>query len=386
MVDRRSARIAFLPWVTLPEIVDVGDFRFVPTDTKDLSRLSGAAMSETISRALRVHVDQSGRPIETCTIVLNSIHSLTLDLPEESWDELVLATDILALACLAEQRFLTGHFSPHLNATMFRVVSQRVTAGSDQFGLVYPRRGGPLQVSGRKFENTLIQQPPQIEGTRCGHINIKLVHALHQARKTNNLLWSQIISSLELFLLAHAETPELAWDTCIMLSAIAFERLLNPKKRNADNFASEFAELWKRFSTLTIQNSKKPIRPDPRWEQAQKQWLILKKWAKEIYEVRSSRAHLGPREDLQRNWEDWQHIIILAFAYPLSIKIILDSHNFYKMNIRENAACKVFDKLLDSHWGDGWERAPEWSRILSEAEAAAEIEESLKKALTKPEE
>jgi len=52
-------------------------------------------------------------------------------------------------------------------------------------------------------------------------------------RRTQHPVWEPIASSLELFLLGHAESPELGWETCVMLSAMAFERLLEPKKGSA---------------------------------------------------------------------------------------------------------------------------------------------------------
>ncbi len=133
-----------------------------------------------------------------------SAPSLAWDIPETLWNAVSRAAQIIALSCLSEQRFFMGHFSPHLNSTMFRVVSQGVTAGSDRVGLTYLRRGGALQVGGRRFSNTVFQQPPQIEGTECKTVNRRLARALEKAQRSRNPVWEPIAASLEPFLLGHA--------------------------------------------------------------------------------------------------------------------------------------------------------------------------------------
>ena len=56
-------------------------------------------------------------------------------------------------------------------------------------------------------------------------------------------------------------------------------------------------------------------------------------------------------------------------------------------NAREKGACEALDLLLDSHWGKGWEKDPEWSKILSMAEAERDfrriVEEAYAKAISK---
>jgi hypothetical protein len=89
---------------------------------------------------------------------------------------------------------------------------------------------------------------------------------------------------------------------------------------------------------------------------------------KELYEARSSRAHRGSRPEFSQNWKDWQHMVIAAFTYPLAVKLRLAAAGLYKLNDRELGACEALDQLLDSHWGTGELKPPEWSKILSTAE------------------
>ena len=364
--------IIFMPWVTLPESVRVGRFRFSPLPVKDIKSVVNSDMVPTIVNALKCYVRKNGEPIESCTIVLRARHQQAWNVPREHWNHANSAAKILALACLAEQRFLEGHFSPHLNATMFRLIGQGITAGLDQISPFYPRRGGGLQIGGLRFKDIVFQRPSQIEGTECGIINKRLLKAIEAARRFKAPCLDAIDSSLETFLLAHAETPELDWDSCATLSAISFERLLEPSKSSAQAVASAFSDHWAPFSKIRIANAKR-VEPDHKFAADQQDWPLHRKWMKELYEARSAAVHRGPRSEFSRNWSAWQHLVLAAFAYPLTVKLRLAEDGFYALSDRELGACEAIDQLLDSSWGRGWRKPAEWSEILSLAEGHREL-------------
>ena len=366
-----SGFIIFMPWVTLPESVRVGRFRFCPLPVKDVKLVVDPDMVATIENVLKCYVRKNGKPIESCTIVLRARHQQAWNVPREHWNYASTAAKTLALACLAEQRFFEGHFSPHLNATMFHLIGQGVTAGSDQIAPFYPRRGGGLQIGGLRFKDIVFQRPPQIEGTDCHTINDRLLKALEKARRFKAPCVTAIDSSLDVFLLAHAETPELDLDSCAMLSAIAFERLLEPPKSGAQGLASAFADCWAPFSRIQIAKARR-VKPDQKYASDQQDWPLHRKWMKELYEARSAAAHKGPRSEFSRNRSAWQHLVIVAFAYPLTVKLRLAEEGLYALSDRELGAYEAIDQLLDSSWGSGWRKPPEWSNILSHAEGHRE--------------
>ena len=312
-----SGRLVFMPWVHLPGAVTVGGFRFVPTQVSNLAPILGSDIADTAAQAMRTHVDQAGKPIEKCTVVLRPRHPIPWDVPATQWDAVRHANKILTLACLSEQRFFMGHFSPHMNATMFRLVSQGILAGSSDIALTYSRRGNSLTVGGRTFGNTVFQQPPQVEGTSCETINLRLAKALQKARQQGSPVWDQVAASLEFFLLGHTEAPELGWDTCVMISAMAFEQLLEPRGKGAQALAEAFAKLWDPHAAKTMAQAQRiEPDPDPKWSTDQKPWPIHQKWMKELFEARNSRAHRGAVSDFSVNWADSQHVVIAAFVYP----------------------------------------------------------------------
>jgi len=65
-----SGRIAFLPWVTLPKAVSVFGFRFVPVHLSECEKVFGEKVATPAVKAIRTHVTQSSKPIESCTAIL----------------------------------------------------------------------------------------------------------------------------------------------------------------------------------------------------------------------------------------------------------------------------------------------------------------------------
>jgi hypothetical protein len=55
--------IIFMPWVTLPESVRVGRFRFSPLRVKDIKSVVNSDMVPTIVNALKCYVRKNGEPI-----------------------------------------------------------------------------------------------------------------------------------------------------------------------------------------------------------------------------------------------------------------------------------------------------------------------------------
>ena len=51
-------------------------------------------------------------------------------------------------------------------------------------------------------------------------------------------------------------------------------------------------------------------------------------------------------------------MVIAAFTYPFAVKLRLSAAGLYQLNDKEMGACDALDKLLDSHWGKGWQKPP----------------------------
>lgn len=381
-----SGKFAFFPWLTLPEPIVVGGFRFVPVNTKNPNPEIGDEIAETAKLIFSRYVDVYGKPIKTCTVATRPRHAKAWHIPENLWQKLFQASECLALVIMAEQRFFE-QLSPHVNATLFRPIIQGVTLGQDGLALFVKRRDGGLQAGGLKFKDVIFQMPLEAYETECPLPSRRFARALNGARTQKTTAWNAIKESLPFFLLGNSETIEMPDETCVLLSALAFERLLQtPTKKlnNANDVSKAFGLLWEKYSTLLLADAHR-ILVDPcvRYGQAQSAWPIHRKWMKELYEARSEQAHGQMNPARSSNWHPQQHIVVAAFVYPLSVKLRLAQEGQYKLDAREQGACEALDKLLDSDWGSGWEHPPEWSNILSKSEGSRELDEFLQSILVK---
>ena len=169
--------------------------------------------------------------------------------------------------------------------------------------------------------------------------------ALEQARRNETEIWDAIEFSLPIWLLGNGEDITLTEEACVTLSAIAFERLLRPKP-TAKEFASEFACLWSLFNRTTVAQAKR-VKADPKFEDEQQSWPVCQKWAKELYEERNVFSHHRRYKDVATNWTPWQHLVLAAYAYPLTVKLLLERANIYKLSSDERGCCHALDALLD---------------------------------------
>ena len=77
-----SGFIIFMPWVTLPESVRVGRFRFCPVIVKEVKSIVDPEMVATVEDVLKCYVRKNGKPIESCTIVLRAHHQQAWKRPQ----------------------------------------------------------------------------------------------------------------------------------------------------------------------------------------------------------------------------------------------------------------------------------------------------------------
>lgn len=86
-------------------------------------------------------------------------------------------------------------------------------------------------------DSVSFQQPQEVEGTECSKINDALARALWKCRTKAPELWLNFREALPLFLLANLDLIELDDARCLTLSAVAFERLIQPSHSSAQGLA-----------------------------------------------------------------------------------------------------------------------------------------------------
>lgn len=374
-VGPNGGRVVLLPWVTLKKPVLVGPFKFQPVSISELEHFIEADVVEAVRRSAKTHVDLFGQPISDCTIVLRPrAANRRWNIPMRLWPAIFEATEVVALATLSNQEFFRGHFAPHLNSTLFRAVSFAIRPDADVAALTFSRRGGSLTIGGVKLSRILFQRPVQVEGASAGETDTKLISAIRAARGSE--FGARLRSALSPFLLGHSEAPELDDEHFALLSVLAFERLLgSPGKARA--FAEAFDKIWSDYRTLPISQARR-VRSDNKYQQEQSSWAIHRKWAKELYELRNATMHAARVDpEFSQNWEVWQHIVIAAFAFPLTVKLLLARDAKYVLTDSDIGALQAFNDMLDADMKGDDLNPPAWSSILDQERASIAIRRSI---------
>lgn len=380
---RKLAQHLFiLPWLKLKQPIFCGGFWFKPVSEVNAAEVVGAGIGPTMQKLLRSYVGLQGQPIDLCTLVLRRNHPIAWDIPPSAWRRLHRAVDVLMLSHLSEQRFYE-RFSAHMNTTMFQMFGHGVSANSDHLSLHQRRRGMSLLHGGLRYKDVHFQQPYQINQTESGPFNGRLARSLTRLRTLDPQLWQRVEKALEFFRLAHSEDPQRDWNEACMLAAMSFEKLLGtPANSAAFELSKEFTTLFSPFDGVLVEDAKR-VKPDaePKDAASQRTWRLHQKWMKELYELRSALAHKGRNPKRSVNWTAEQHIVIAAFAFGLAVKVLLCERGLYALSDEEKGACDALDRLLDSDWGRGWKKPPEWPSILSRAEQSRGIRSAVIKAL-----
>jgi hypothetical protein len=66
----------------------------------------------------------------------------------------------------------------------------------------------------------------------------------------------------------------------------------------------------------------------------------------ELYDVRSKSAHRGHHQQRQWGWTPGEHLLMAAFVFPLTVKLLLHHDGHYELSEDDEARCQAVDKLL----------------------------------------
>lgn len=393
------AAVAILPWVTIPQRLDLQGFEFVPINLSEIDGFITDNRTVTcIISMLNDYVNLLRRPINSCTFIAKPRSKTPWYIRDEDFEAARAATRTLALAALAEQRFFEGHLTPHINASVFDPIVQRLAPPDTRIALSIPWRDGGLNIGGPglKFGQVCFVEPFQAYRTECPMPNQHFLCALQNAWHDGANIWPSIQDAISIWLLANREDVTLSTEACLTLSAIAFEKLLSSGGTGL-KLSEKFAELWKPYVSVTMDHARK-ARVDEKYHDEQKSWTIGQKWSKELYERRSSFVHNGDKPELSVNWESSQHLVLSAFSFPLTIKLMLHESGYYHLSTTDEARCSAFEVLLDrwdpqaenplnddNSWAasDDLYGRPSWSNIVSTTETFLGLEKAIRKEIDK---
>lgn len=365
----------FLPWLRLKESCRVAGVEFWPfrdEDGKAAPIFRGAVAA--LAKILSSYRERDGTRMKNCVIA--TIADRGWSLAEEDLETVRWASALLFLASWAANEYVPRFFGPYVNSEQFRFVGQRFTGPMPNFiGLVSRRRDGSKWDGGYQHGKVNFSIPLQCSTRDAATIDKPFLAALDAANAAKSVTMERLRTALVFVQRANADDDAMTLEAEALLMASAFEQLLGgPSKAYA--LGRRFGQLFRRFGTATVAEARER-RPGieideakPEYAEAQPKWWVHQKWLEELYDVRSKATHKGHHEDRSWGWTLREHLLMAAFVFPLTVKVLLVNEDRYTLSEDDLDRLASLDKLLAI---TGWDEEVEeggpsrWNSVFSEA-------------------
>jgi hypothetical protein len=363
--------IAFLPWLTLREPVSCFGVRFVPRQAQNGAAPAGIGdVLSTLSPIFSAYRDVTGNPIDTGVVVCMDGKPDEWNISDADMPLVRRATLALFLACMSRNDYVRG-WGSYVNSANFELVWQRFTYPISSVTLVARRRDGHQTTGGYSHQEIRITEPLQARLSGAVGVDLRLLNALDASNAQP--VGQRIQSALAFVALASTDSGVMLDSAEVILIVSAVEQLIDGAE-NGREFCKRVSRLLDRFGAVRVADSlteRVVIVIDPKYEVDQKQWWLHKKWAEEIYDLRSSFVHLGSRDNSRSwGWTNLEHLLMSAFTFPLLVKLLLNEAGTYELHVEDEAACLAIDHILAApRWFDR-DGGPLWTKAITDAHMA----------------
>lgn len=378
-----SKLLAFMPWLVLQEPVAIGDVNFTPFSVSggDAENIFDEFKDDVI-RILSGYHDMQGKSITQCTLI-NIDTSNPCD-PEVNIRMLLNAAHLLAFAGISLNEYCVNVGS-YVNSSCFETVFQRFVMADEFMALNTRRRDGSNYNMGYKHGEIKFSMPPQCTHIRFQHFEDKLLESLNYVLQCNNPITRRIMESVWLFDEACSDSYMISMEREVVLFASAFEQLLDCE--NKYELTQRIGSLFGDYSSIRVIDSARVdnIQFSKKYEEAEKQWFLCRKWIQELYQLRSYYMHGLDTNNKSWGWNMLEHTLMAAFVFPLAVKLLLAQESKYALNVTDEIHCGAIDKLLDAQdWftpTDPSQSLCTWRKTISDYKFHLSVERAVEKVV-----
>jgi hypothetical protein len=370
--ERPQHLVIFMPFLRMKEGHTIGGIEFLPLrDAEGAVTAPLASAEKPLSIILSGYVDRHGKPLDNCVVA--TIPGRGWDLDRADGPAVMWAASLLFLASWATSHYFPRFGGPYTNSTTFRVTGQGFKGDVPVFiAIVARRRDGSSWDGGYKHGAFKFNIPVQCSVRDAVDVDEPFLAALDKANSAGSATIQRLRSALPFVELANTDDDLQTEHAEAILMGAAFEQLL--ARDGKYEMAKAFGTLVEKFGSETVATAQK-LRPDIEIDTsdaaraaAQPKWWVHRKWLKELYDLRSSMVHEGGHDAHKWGWQLNEHLVMAAFVFPLTIKMLLEQEGHYALSSADEAQCKAIDKLLavtgwDQEDGDG----RSWHKIVSKA-------------------
>lgn len=372
--------VIFLPFVRMKSGHTVAGIEFLPLrdgQGKVPQILESAVAS--IDQILSGYVDRHGKPFTNCVVA--TIPSKGWDLSEDDFPTVLWAASLLFLASWACNDYLRAFGGAYVNSSNFRVVGQRFKGPSPTYiSISARRRDGHSMDGGYKHGELKFTLPVQCSARDPATVDEAFLKALDASNAADADVIGRLRTSLPFVQLANTDDDVMMEHAEAILMGSAFEQLLRGDA-SAYKLGKRFGDLFGEFGSVTVADAQKArtnIQIDAGAPgvaaadivDAQGKWWVHRKWIEELYDVRSKMVHNGSHVARPWGWNLFEHLVMAAHLFPLSVKLLLAADGRYQISDSDRVHCLAVDRLLSStQWvedRDTGEDSPgSWTAITS---------------------
>ena len=374
--------VAFMPWLWLEKPVSVAGFIFAPfLDKAGVVTESLTGLKDTFPVILSSYSDIQQRPRETCVVVTDQSAGDPAEpwnLSEDRIEAVRWASSLLFLACWAANEYFAP-IGSYVNDTSFQLYFQRFTEPPEYMWLSYRKRDGRVDYGGPKHGQMHSTMPLHANSPRY-HVETDFLAGLDAADAAGSPSATDLKPVLPLVRLANTDNDVMTFEAEAASMGFAFEQYLGADK--ARELAAKFDALFSPYGRTTAEAAQATRpgiypSPDPRYNAAQRGWLVSKTWMLEFHQYRSAVAHAGGSLTGRTwGWLPFEHLVMAAFTLPLTVKLRLADEGHYALSREDEVRCRAVDALLaQTDWAaeNGSSMNTKWQSIIREQKREASI-------------
>ena len=378
-------QVAFLPWLRLKEAYRVAGIEFVPWRNHGVVSAVLADKSDALDTILSSYVDRNGRPIDNCVVATIPNRGCNLsdnDFPNVGW-----AASLLFLACWASNNYCSS-WGPYVNSTAFRPVGQHFSGRVEHVTLTIRRRDSRELDGGYRHGKVKFSVPLQCSLNHPATVDQPFLEALDAGNAAGCVTTQRLRTVLPFVSLANTDDDLMAENTEALLMGAAFEQLFKCRgRRKAYELSRKFGVLFSSYGNVTVRDAlreRKKIKIDLDYADIQRQWFVHRKWIEELYSVRNESAHKGTTDNQNLGWPLSEHLLMVAWVFPLTVKLLLQRKGHYTLTENDHGYCLAVDRLLaTTNWREeiNSDNLPcKWKHIVYETQNAHRWEKAHKRA------
>jgi hypothetical protein len=374
--------VAFMPWLWLEKPVSVAGFTFAPLlDKKGGVAEPLAGLKGTFPAILSSYCDIQQRPRETCVVVTDQSAgdpAETWNLSKDRIEAVRWASSLLFLASWAANEYFTP-IGSYINDTSFQLYFERFTEPPEYVLLSYRKRDGCVLYGGPKHGRMHSTMPLYANSAQF-HVETDFLAGLNAADAAGSPSATDLKPVLPLVRLANTDNDVMTFEAEAASMGFAFEQYLGADK--ARELAAKFDALFSPYGRTTAEAAQATRpgiypSPDPRYNAAQRGWLVSKTWMLEFHQYRSAVAHAGGSLTGRTwGWLPFEHLVMAAFTLPLTVKLRLADEGHYALSREDEVRCRAVDALLaQTDWAaeNGSSMNTKWQSIIREQKREASI-------------